>query len=168
MGKGAGAAAGGAAGVEVSGAVVGEVCATLVAVAPNIEAIKAAASTRLSCEGLFMIKAWFPPVCRLCGQPGTRPRSDCKLLRSQGGVQLIVFFSAISETLKKEIYGSDKQCFCPMKTKGQSVSGCKGRRGNTNLMDSVCEWQVTTRLHRNFLTSIQHFPPASTPLQSSL
>ena len=121
MGKGPGAAAGGAdgvAGVEVSGAVVGEVCATLVAVAPNIEAIKAAASTRLSGEGLFMIKAWFPPVCRLCGQPGTRPRSDCKLLRSQGGVQLIVFFAVIREILKREIYRGDKKRFCAKKTKG--------------------------------------------------
>ena len=65
MGKGAGAAAGGAAGVagaELSGAVVGEVCATLVAVAPNIEAINAAASARLSREVLFMISARFPPV----------------------------------------------------------------------------------------------------------
>src|SRR5258708_3299539 len=123
MGKGAGAAAGGAAGVagvEGSGGVVGEVCATLVAGAPNIGGVKGGAGRRLRCEGLLMIKAWFPPVWRFCGQSGTRPRSDCKLLRSQGGVQLIVFFSAISETLKKEIYGSDKQCFCPMKTKGQS------------------------------------------------
>src|SRR6266481_9678809 len=85
--------------------------------------------------------------CRLAVNMDSCPRSDCKLLRSPGGVQLIVFFSAISETLKKEIYGGDKQCFCPMKTKGQSVSGCKSRRGNTNRMDSVCEWQATTRLH---------------------
>ena len=62
MGRGAGAAAGGAAGVagvEVSGVVVGEVCATLVAVAPNNEAIKAAANTKLSREGLFMIRVRF-------------------------------------------------------------------------------------------------------------
>jgi len=75
MGKGAGAAAGGAAGaagVEVSGAVVGEVCATLVAVAPNIEAINAAASTRLNREVLFMINARFPPV-QACGQHGLVP-----------------------------------------------------------------------------------------------
>ena len=85
MGKGAGAAAGGAAGaagVEVSGGVVGEVCATLVAVAPNIEAIKAAASTRLSREVLFMISARFPPVQALAVNMDSCPRSDCKLLRS--------------------------------------------------------------------------------------
>ena len=142
MGKGAGAAAGaaaGVAGVEVSGVVVREVCATLVAVAPNNEAIKAAASTRLSREGLFMIRACFSSHAGFLVNMDSCPRSDCKLLRSQGGVQLIVFFSAISETLKKEIYGDDKQCFCAVKTKGQLLSGCKRRRGNTNLMDSVCE-----------------------------
>jgi hypothetical protein len=88
-----------------------------VAVAPNIEAIKAAASTRLSRERLVMIRAWFPPVQAL-RQPGsTRPRSVCKLLVPEGSVQLIVFFGVIREILKREIYGSDKQFFCPMKTK---------------------------------------------------
>jgi hypothetical protein len=142
MGRGAGATAGGAggaAGVEVSVGVVGEVCATLVAVAPNTEASKTAASTRLSREGLFMIRACFSSHAGFLVDLDSRPRSDCKLLRSQGGVQLIVSFSAISETLKKEIYGDDKQCFCAVKTKGQLLSGCKRRRGNTNLMDSVCE-----------------------------
>lgn len=124
MGRGAGAAAGGAAGVagaagvEVSVGVVGEVCATLVALAPNNEAIKAAARTRLSREVFFMISARFSSRAGFGNPRGSRPRSDCKLLRSRRGVQLIVFFRAISETLKKEIYGADKQRFCAMKTKG--------------------------------------------------
>jgi hypothetical protein len=46
-----------------------------------------------------------------------RPRSDCKLLPADASVQLIVFFVAIRETLKREIYGGDKERFCPMKTK---------------------------------------------------
>jgi hypothetical protein len=37
------------------------------------------------------------------------------------GVQLIVFFAAIREILKKEIYAADKQLFCVMKTKGELV-----------------------------------------------
>jgi hypothetical protein len=41
-----------------------------------------------------------------------------KVLRSEQGVQLIVFFAAIRETLKKEIYRGDKQRFCSKKTKG--------------------------------------------------
>jgi hypothetical protein len=42
-----------------------------------------------------------------------------KVSRSEGSVQLIVFLAAISKTLKKEIYGLDKECFCSMKTKAQ-------------------------------------------------
>jgi len=34
---------------------------------------------------------------------------------------LIVFFAAIREILKKEIYAADKQRFCVMKTKGELV-----------------------------------------------
>jgi hypothetical protein len=41
-----------------------------------------------------------------------------KILRSEGGVQLIVFFAAIRETLKREIYEGDKRHFCLVKTKG--------------------------------------------------
>jgi len=41
-----------------------------------------------------------------------------KVLCSQRGVQLIVFFSAISETLKKEIYGGNKLHFYVLKTNG--------------------------------------------------
>ncbi|HEY8671569.1 MAG TPA: hypothetical protein VIL63_12055 [Terriglobales bacterium] len=33
-----------------------------------------------------------------------------KLLRIEECVQLIVFFAAIREILKREIYGADKQC----------------------------------------------------------
>ena len=36
------------------------------------------------------------------------PESDCKLLPSAGGVQLIVFFALIREILRRNIYGSDK------------------------------------------------------------
>jgi hypothetical protein len=38
-------------------------------------------------------------------------------------VQLIVFFAAIREILKREIYGGDKQHFCLVKTKGQFEGG---------------------------------------------
>jgi hypothetical protein len=44
--------------------------------------------------------------------------SGAKVLRSGVGVQLIVFFAAISRILKKGIYGRDKHRFYPMKTKG--------------------------------------------------
>jgi len=121
MGSGAGAAAGGAAGgaeVDVSG-VVGEVCATLVAVAPNIEAIRAAASTRLSGEGLFMIKLGFLPCAGSAVNLERAREVIAKLLRLEGSVQLIVFFAVIREILKREIYGGDKKRFCAMKTKGQ-------------------------------------------------
>jgi hypothetical protein len=40
------------------------------------------------------------------------------------GVQLIVFFAAISGILKRGIYGRDKQRFYPMKTKGYLQSSC--------------------------------------------
>jgi hypothetical protein len=133
MDKGAGAAAGGAGGaaaggaagavgVEVSGAVVGGVCATLVAVAPNIEAINAAASTRLSLEVFLMVEVVFLP-CRLCEvKPGTRPRSACTLLRSERSVQLIFCFGTIRETLKRGIYGRNKQNLQTLKTKAKSKS----------------------------------------------
>jgi hypothetical protein len=42
-----------------------------------------------------------------------------KVLRVEECVQLIVFFAAIREILKREIYGGDKQHFCLVKTKGQ-------------------------------------------------
>jgi len=42
-----------------------------------------------------------------------------KLFGSLGHVQLIVFFAAIREILKREIYGGDKRSFCLVKTKGQ-------------------------------------------------
>lgn len=76
MGRGAGAAAGGsagvagasgAAGVGVSGAVVGEVCATPALVATNNEAINAAARTMLGLEVFLMIRTRFPPVQALQG-----------------------------------------------------------------------------------------------------
>jgi hypothetical protein len=35
-----------------------------------------------------------------------------KVLRAEATVQLIVFFAAIREILKKEIYRGDKQSFC--------------------------------------------------------
>jgi len=41
-----------------------------------------------------------------------------KLFRSGRSVQLIVFFAAIREILKKEIYGGDKPDFSLLKTKG--------------------------------------------------
>ena len=37
-------------------------------------------------------------------------------------VQLIVFFAAIREILKKEIYAADKQCFSAVKTKAQFLA----------------------------------------------
>jgi hypothetical protein len=43
----------------------------------------------------------------------------CKILAASQGVQLIVFFAAIREILKKEIYAADKERFCLMKTKGE-------------------------------------------------
>jgi hypothetical protein len=119
MGRGAGAAAGGVAGVEVSVGVVGEVCATLVAVAPNNEAIKAAARTKLSREVLFMIRACFSSRAGFLVDMDLCPRSDCKLLAADEGVQLIVFFAVIREILKREIYRGDKKRFCAKKTKGQ-------------------------------------------------
>jgi hypothetical protein len=39
------------------------------------------------------------------------PGSDCKVLRSTNGVQLIVFFALIREILRRNIYGADnKDC----------------------------------------------------------
>jgi hypothetical protein len=46
-----------------------------------------------------------------------------KVLRVEECVQLIVFFAAIREILKREIYGGDKQHFCLVKTKGQFEGG---------------------------------------------
>ena len=53
-----------------------------------------------------------------------RPARTCvvawlKLLRSKESVQLIVFFAAISEILKKEIYGRDKPRLLPIENKGR-------------------------------------------------
>jgi len=59
--------------------------------------------------------AWFS----LPTQPGSRLVAE-KVLRSGQGVQLIVFFAAIREILKKEIYRGDKHCFCSLKTKARS------------------------------------------------
>ena len=44
-----------------------------------------------------------------------------KIWAARRGVQLIVFFAAIREILKKEIYARDKQRFCVMKIKGKLV-----------------------------------------------
>jgi len=41
-----------------------------------------------------------------------------KVLRTESHVQLIVFFAAIREILKREIYGRDKGNFWLVKTKG--------------------------------------------------
>src|SRR5689334_17416950 len=99
MGRGAGAAAGaaagvaGAAGVEVSAGVVGEVCATQVAVAPvTTDAVKAPNRTRLSCKVLFMMGTVSPPKQAYLNTGRSCPRSDCTLLPADEGVQLIVFF----------------------------------------------------------------------------
>jgi hypothetical protein len=48
------------------------------------------------------------------------------VLRSPGGVQLIVFFAAIREILKREIYGADKQSFRRDENKGKAETGLEG------------------------------------------
>jgi len=49
--------------------------------------------------------------------------SVCKILRGQVSVQLIVFFAAIRDFLKKEIYRADKPLFYALKTKGEFCVG---------------------------------------------
>jgi hypothetical protein len=48
-----------------------------------------------------------------------------KLLRQNRSVQLIVFFAAIREILKREIYGRDKQSFVRYENK-RGVSAVRG------------------------------------------
>jgi hypothetical protein len=50
-----------------------------------------------------------------------------KVLRSEGAVQLIVFFAAIREILKREIYRGDKQSFARYENK-RRVSAVSGLR----------------------------------------
>jgi hypothetical protein len=50
-----------------------------------------------------------------------------KLLRQNRSVQLIVFFAAIREILKREIYRVDKQSFAPYENK-RGVSAARGLR----------------------------------------
>ena len=69
-----------------------------------------------------------------------------KVFSHEGSVQLIVFFAAIRETLKKEIYGCHKRCFCAMKTKRQFDRVRLRLRPITNLTNSVCEWSLLRRL----------------------
>src|SRR5215469_1207070 len=52
-----------------------------------------------------------------------------KIWASRRGVQLIVFFAAIREILKKEIYARDKQRFCLMKIKGKLVGSRRSAAG---------------------------------------
>jgi len=52
---------------------------------------------------------------------------------------LIVFFAAIREIFKKEIYRADKQRFYAMKIKAKLVGWGKPARRITNRADSVCE-----------------------------
>jgi hypothetical protein len=60
-------------------------------------------------------------------------------LPADEGVQLIVFFAPIREILRKGIYGSDKECFWTMKTKG-IFSALKGvAQAKANALDSVYE-----------------------------
>jgi len=54
---------------------------------------------------------------------------NAKLFRSGRSVQLIVFFAAIREILKKEIYGRDKRDFFLMKTKGWRGAHCEVSNG---------------------------------------
>ena len=64
-----------------------------------------------------------------------------KLLRLEGCVQLIVFFAAIREILKREIYGADKQWSCFNENKGPiSRIGMRLRR-ILNPSNSVCEYR---------------------------
>lgn len=69
----------------------------------------------------------------------THASNAWKIWAARRGVQLIVFFAAIREILKKEIYRTDKQGFCVMKTKGELVGSGKPARGITNRADLVCE-----------------------------
>ena len=52
-----------------------------------------------------------------CRAQKVGPRSDCNLLRLDRGVQLIVFFAAISGTLKSRIYGLDNICLASYENK---------------------------------------------------
>lgn len=52
-----------------------------------------------------------------------------KIWARRRGVQLIVFFAAIREILKKEIYGEDKQRFSAMKTKGKLMASGSSSAG---------------------------------------
>src|SRR5438045_2450368 len=62
-----------------------------------------------------------------------------KILRTRGGVQLIVFFGAIREILKKEIYGCDKERRSAIEIKG-SVWGCGDEwGGNVNVQYLIYE-----------------------------
>jgi hypothetical protein len=61
--------------------------------------------------------------------------SVCKILRSNQCVQLIVFFAAIREILKREIYRRDKQSFCSLKTK--AALACCGVRGSRFQIRSI-------------------------------
>jgi len=51
---------------------------------------------------------------------------------------LIVFFAAIREILKKEIYVADKQCFSTVKTKAQFTSVEIPTVRIADLTDSLC------------------------------
>jgi hypothetical protein len=52
-----------------------------------------------------------------------------KIWAARRGVQLIVFFAAIREILKKEIYARDKQRFCAMKIKGKLMGSRRSDAG---------------------------------------
>jgi hypothetical protein len=62
-----------------------------------------------------------------------------KVLGTGGRVQLIVFFGAIREILKREIYRGENKALLAMKTKGEFLL-CDGHQWRVaNLEDSVCE-----------------------------
>jgi hypothetical protein len=67
-----------------------------------------------------------------------------KVLRTEEGVQLIVFFAAIREILKREIYGGDKRHFCLVKTKGQFDGRAEPWPRITNPENSLCECRSQT------------------------
>jgi len=70
------------------------------------------------------------------GAIGPAPRSDCKVLGSISGVQLIVFFAPIREILKRKIYGGHKQRFFALKVKVSLAAAQVTKCGSTNLTNS--------------------------------
>jgi hypothetical protein len=62
-----------------------------------------------------------------------------KILRDDASVQLIVFFAAISETLKKEIYRGDKPRVLLIENKGAITGVDEVAKRISNRAHSLCE-----------------------------